>query len=53
VPSPFLCRADANQEATREEYEAKLKEIEKVANPVISKLMKAGKKTDEDDTKDK
>ena len=44
--------ADANQEATREEYEAKLKEIEKIANPVIGKLMKAGKKTDEDESKD-
>ena len=33
---------DANSEATREEYETKLKEIEKIVNPVISKLMKAG-----------
>ena len=43
--------ADANQEATREEFEAKLKEIEKVANPVIAKLMKAGKKTEEEPEK--
>ena len=33
---------DANAEADREEYETKLKEIEKIVNPVISKLMKAG-----------
>ena len=33
---------DSNGEATREEYETKMKEIEKIVNPVISKLMKAG-----------
>ena len=33
---------DANGEATREEYETKLKEIEKLVNPIISKLMKQG-----------
>ena len=33
---------DANQDAPREEWEAKMKEIEKIVNPIISKLMKAG-----------
>ena len=44
--------ADANQEAKREEFEAKLKEIEKVANPIIAKLMKSAKKADEEDAKE-
>ena len=33
---------DANQDATREDYDTKMKEIEKIVNPIISKLMKAG-----------
>jgi len=38
---------DINGEADREEYETKLKEIEKVVNPVISKLMKAAAPAEE------
>ena len=43
--------SDANGEADREEYETKLKELEKIANPVISKLMKGAGVPKEEESK--
>ena len=41
---------DDNQNAEKEEYEEKLKEIEAICNPIVSKVYQQGEDMSSDDT---